>query len=561
MLEQKPLQQTLIDLYKRSLNNSIQFITKIGFSTPITISYTDKEIYCKSLFEVKEYRKLYGFLLCIESKKYPEEIIFCNCCTPIYNYYRNISLYKDRERQGLKSFIVHNTPPPTDSYLLYIHALCTNKQKHKEKILCRCININPYFWDPYLLLLYSDISLLEIPHTPIFHIFVLYSYTHSINPSNLLKNSIKFLISSLQLILSINPSQENNNFEIKNKFDINTSEINFNFNEMKYLEENSLEIIDNNKIYSNEEMINYNKETNYNKTYSTEKLEKSNESININNYNTIPFKIALLAATFYYLKEFDKSILLFNFIQNNFPLNLDFYDLFSNILYIKNDIKQLASLTTKCVELNPERPETMCVIANYYSLKGNHENAIEYFKKAITFSPTFTSVYTLIGHEYMELKEYNMAIYSYNKALKYNKTDYRAWYGLGKVYLSLSLKEYSSYFYIKASELKPDDSYIWLCLGQVKLLCNSIEESVSCFLKATTLGDIDGYLMIADLYKNEKRYYEAVIYYEKYVDESKERKEDIYKICVFLCEYYNEIGNIKKVEFYTKMMDEYEGRS
>ncbi|TBT96471.1 hypothetical protein CWI39_3830p0010, partial [Hamiltosporidium magnivora] len=58
MLEQKPLQQTLIDLYKRSLNNSIQFITKIGFSTPITISYTDKEIYCKSLFEVKEYRKL-----------------------------------------------------------------------------------------------------------------------------------------------------------------------------------------------------------------------------------------------------------------------------------------------------------------------------------------------------------------------------------------------------------------------------------------------------------------------------------------------------------------------
>ena len=54
---------------------------------------------------------------------------------------------------------------------------------------------------------------------------------------------------------------------------------------------------------------------------------------------------------------------------------------------------------------------------NYYSLKSEHENAIQYFRRALRLNRSNVSVWTLLGHEYLELKNTHAAIESYRKAV------------------------------------------------------------------------------------------------------------------------------------------------
>jgi len=137
------------------------------------------------------------------------------------------------------------------------------------------------------------------------------------------------------------------------------------------------------------------------------------------------------------------------------------------------------------VQVDKYRPETCCVIGNYYSLKGEHEKAVShihtptsdtplpshlhtsdtplptpppypylplrltptpptsaaplasrlqvtYFRRALKLNQHFLSAWTLMGHEYVELKNTAAAVDAYRHAVDINAKDYRAWYGLGQ---------------------------------------------------------------------------------------------------------------------------------
>lgn len=55
-------------------------------------------------------------------------------------------------------------------------------------------------------------------------------------------------------------------------------------------------------------------------------------------------------------------------------------------------------------------------IGNYYSLRGDHDKAVLYFKQALRLNPKYVAAWTLLGHEYVELKNTSAAILSYRKA-------------------------------------------------------------------------------------------------------------------------------------------------
>ena len=52
---------------------------------------------------------------------------------------------------------------------------------------------------------------------------------------------------------------------------------------------------------------------------------------------------------------------------------LEGMDVLSNILYMKEDFATLSHLAHKAVLIDKYRPETCCIVGNYYSLKGQHE--------------------------------------------------------------------------------------------------------------------------------------------------------------------------------------------
>lgn len=122
-------------------------------------------------------------------------------------------------------------------------------------------------------------------------------------------------------------------------------------------------------------------------------------------------------------------------------------DIYSNILYVKEAFASLSHLAHRASMTDKYRPETACIIGNYYSLKGQHEKvllphscsiravtraamklslpvfqtdvqalalagwqAVMYFKRALALDRACLSAWTLMGHEYVEMKNPPAAI-------------------------------------------------------------------------------------------------------------------------------------------------------
>lgn len=189
----------------------------------------------------------------------------------------------------------------------------------------------------------------------------------------------------------------------------------------------------------------------------------------------------------YHALEYQDAEKLFDDVLVNDPLRLDDMDIYSNILYVMGKKAKLAFLAQFSCSIDKFRPETCCIVANYYSLKGEHEKAVMYYRRALTLNRHCLSAWTLMGHEFVELKNSHAAIESYRRAVDTNSKDFKAWYGLGQAYEVLDMHLYSLYYYQKASSLKPLDQRIWEALAHVYEKLERLRDAIKCYQKASSL--------------------------------------------------------------------------
>eukprot|EP00958_Prasinococcus_capsulatus_P005098 scaffold490_cov323-Prasinococcus_capsulatus_cf.AAC.2 len=178
------------------------------------------------------------------------------------------------------------------------------------------------------------------------------------------------------------------------------------------------------------------------------------------------FIIGQAATAHYNRRAFDEAQELFEKLLKEDPYRIEGQDTYSNILYVKEAFAQLSYLAHKAALTDKYRPETCCVIGNYYSLKGHHEKAVLYFKRALKLNREYLSAWTLMGHEYVEMKNTSAAIEAYRRAVDISPRDYRAWYGLGQTYEILAMPYYALYYYRRATQLRPMDARMWAAMGQ-----------------------------------------------------------------------------------------------
>lgn len=185
---------------------------------------------------------------------------------------------------------------------------------------------------------------------------------------------------------------------------------------------------------------------------------------------------AQLATAHYQMREFDEAQACFEELLKADPYRLDHVDTYSNILYVKESKRALSYVAHNAVMIDKYRPETCCIIGNYYSLKAEHEKAVLYFQRALRLDRNYLSAWTLMGHEHVELKNTGAAIHAYRQAVDINARDYRAWYALGQTYEILQMPFYALFYYRKATALRPYDARMWSALaGCYKLLNRKAE--------------------------------------------------------------------------------------
>ena len=190
------------------------------------------------------------------------------------------------------------------------------------------------------------------------------------------------------------------------------------------------------------------------------------------------------ALLFYHSKDFDEAESTFSSLLSADPHRIDSLDHYSNILYVMGARPKLAFLAQLATATDKFRPETCCVIGNYYSLKSEHEKAVVYFRRALTLDRHFLSAWTLMGQEYLELKKTHAAIESYRRAVDVNRKDYRAWFGLGLTYEMLEMHLYSLFYFQRAASLRPYDSKMWTAVGKCYDKIDRPEQSIKAYKRA-----------------------------------------------------------------------------
>jgi len=166
------------------------------------------------------------------------------------------------------------------------------------------------------------------------------------------------------------------------------------------------------------------------------------------------------------LENYPASIETYQQIRKSDPFRFQDLDNFSNILFTSNKKLELSTLAHELNDIDPYWPEVCIVLANYYSLKGDHNKAIDFFDRAVRIRPDENSgTWILLGHEYSEINEPQMAIQAYKKAQQVDENDHRCWYALGQQYEFLEMHTASLYYYSKAEKLHPYNSVILAALA------------------------------------------------------------------------------------------------
>ena len=188
------------------------------------------------------------------------------------------------------------------------------------------------------------------------------------------------------------------------------------------------------------------------------------------------------------LRDIEAAVDNFKRITTLDPYRLDDIDSYSNALYVSQRRYELASLAHTANEIEPFRFETCFCLANFYSLRGQHDKAATYFSRALKLDQTNVSAWILMGHEFMEMKKTEDAIKAYRSAINLDRTDQRAWYGLGQLYEILKLPNISLDNYLEAHKLKPNDSRITIALADTYEKLEWNDQALTYYKRAGDAG-------------------------------------------------------------------------
>lgn len=286
-----------------------------------------------------------------------------------------------------------------------------------------------------------------------------------------------------------------------------------------------------------------------------------------------------LAISLYHMRLFDEAQQLFMDVYSQDEYCLDGVDIYSNILYVKEDKVQLSVLANKCIRIDKFRLETCCVIGNYYSMRGQHDQALSYFQRALRINRNYLSAWTLMGHEFLEMTNTPAAVEAYRRAVDINPKDFRAWYGLGQTYELLNMPMYTLYYYQKAASLRPRDARMWCAVGETFQELRKWDEAAKCFERAVGCDDREGLALskLASLYqrmaresqRDGRQHEQTALYFDKAakyheanlerIDEEKLRGQQTADALRFLAEYYFNKGEVSKAREYGRRLLEHPG--
>ncbi|TFJ88739.1 hypothetical protein NSK_000308 [Nannochloropsis salina CCMP1776] len=226
----------------------------------------------------------------------------------------------------------------------------------------------------------------------------------------------------------------------------------------------------------------------------------------------------------YNLRDFEEAQEGFRALQEQDPYRLENLERYSDVLYVKESRAELSQLAHIAARNDKYRPETCCIIGNYYSLK------------------------------------------AYRRAVDINPRDYRAWYGLGQTYELLQMYLYAIYYYRKAATLRPFDARMWCALGVCYEQLDRRNEAIKCYERAVCNNDREGIATakLARLYRDDQDEWKAARCYQRHLEARQgyqtDGSADTVDALLFLAHYHKRRHDLHTATLYCNRLLDMGGR-
>ncbi|OQR77110.1 cell division cycle protein 23-like [Tropilaelaps mercedesae] len=267
-------------------------------------------------------------------------------------------------------------------------------------------------------------------------------------------------------------------------------------------------------------------------------------------FRDAPYILTQMAITQQSQRQVYSAVQLFKQVRSIDPYRLQQLDVYSNLLYVQQAETELTYLAHFCVSINKYCKETCAVVANFLSLRGQHEKAVEYYRRALKLDPEYSQGWTLMGHECVEIKDTTSAIEAYRQATNINERDYHAWYGLGQLFEVLKMPNFALRYHQKAHSLRPSDSRILVAMADCYRKIGETDDAKKCYYKAYQTGDIEGMVLhnLGRLHEELGEKELARECFRKFLEECEERRlpdvEEHGDAYLYLARAYLEEGHL-----------------
>ncbi|KZT11471.1 TPR-like protein [Laetiporus sulphureus 93-53] len=256
--------------------------------------------------------------------------------------------------------------------------------------------------------------------------------------------------------------------------------------------------------------------------------------------------MAMVGKAHYELGEYVAAERAFEAVRNLEPYRLWDMEVFSTLLWHRQENVKLSFLAQELVSTDPRAPQAWIAVGNCFSLQKERPQALTCFRRAAQLDPNCAYAYTLSGHESID-EDVDKAINFFESALRADPRHYNAWYGLGTCYMRMSKIRLADYHYRKALQIHPRNAVLLGCVGMVTERLGDRDQALSLFNEAVRLSPENALVRYrrAKILIALKQYAAAVKDLERLRETSPEESNVIFQ----LAKAYRLLGNnVKSAE-------------
>jgi tetratricopeptide (TPR) repeat protein len=232
----------------------------------------------------------------------------------------------------------------------------------------------------------------------------------------------------------------------------------------------------------------------------------------------------------------------FQFLQGQ---NLNFAIAGNSILDLKNDKpgQSLSEWTFKQSNKKARLAEEMCRKGFSFSIGGQDQKALEYFKMATENDPNSTTAWYGLGYCYAGKNSQTDAIEAYKQAIRTNPTNEISHFHLGNYYFKIGRYNEAIEAFKRSISINPEFEAAYFNIGMIYNKVDRLEEAKKAFQNVVDLNPKSKTALYNIGVASTKlgQYEQAVIAYKKAIDLQPEFVEALFNLGLV----YGELGNIQ----------------